>query len=263
MQLQRALPNFEAAGIQVFAVSYDPVDVLARFAEEQGITYPLLSDEASAVIRRLGILNTLVRPEESVYGIPYPGAYIVDEDGVVAEKRFYRHYRTRPSAESILKEGFGVDFDPGGHPRAQVEAEGVRLTATLGADALRPMQRVPLYVRFDLDDELHVYVPPVPEGFVAAEVEVDVPEGIHAEDPVYPEAHRFRVEGIEHEFTAIGGSAEIAIPLSSSLTEGGSVSVEVRVRYQACTPRECYLPRTETLLLDVPIEDLTRPAPRQ
>lgn len=262
MQLQRALPDFEAAGIRVFAISYDPADALARFAEEQGITYPLLSDEGSEVIRRFGILNTLVRPDESVYGIPYPGAYVVDEDGVVAEKRFYRHFRTRATAESILKEAFGVDFDPGGHPRAQVEAEGVRLTVTLGADALRPMQRTPLYVRFDLGPDLHVYAPPVPEGFVAAKVELDLPEGIRAEEPVYPETHRFRVEGIDHEFTAMDGVAEIAIPLSSAITEPGSVHIDVHVRYQACTSRECYLPRTETLHLDVPVEDLVRPPRR-
>lgn len=262
MQLQRALPDFDGAGIRVFAISYDPVDVLARFAEEQGISYPLLSDEGSEVIREFGILNTLVRPDEPVYGIPYPGSYVVDEDGVVVEKRFYRHYRTRPSSTSILKEAFGVDLDPGGHPRASVEAEGVRLSASLGAESLIPMQRTPLYVRFELDDELHVYAPPVPEGFVAAEVELDLPEGVRAEAPVYPPAHPFRVDGIEHEFMALDGDVEIAIPLSSTLTEGESVAIGVTVRYQACTPRECYLPRTERLELRVPIEDLNRPPRR-
>jgi peroxiredoxin len=33
---------------------------MADFAEQQGITYPLLSDVGSATIKRYGILNTVV-----------------------------------------------------------------------------------------------------------------------------------------------------------------------------------------------------------
>ena len=72
MELQRHLQEFEAAGIAVFSVSYDSVEVLAGFAEEHGIRFPLLSDEGSSVIKRFGILNTLIRPEEDFYGIPSP-----------------------------------------------------------------------------------------------------------------------------------------------------------------------------------------------
>jgi peroxiredoxin len=36
--------------------------VLARFASAHQITFPLLTDEGSAVIRRYGILNTNIPP---------------------------------------------------------------------------------------------------------------------------------------------------------------------------------------------------------
>ena len=46
VELQEALPQFEAAGIKLYAISYDDPDALAEFALHQGITFPLLSDKA-------------------------------------------------------------------------------------------------------------------------------------------------------------------------------------------------------------------------
>jgi peroxiredoxin Q/BCP len=76
VELQRSLADFEAAGIKVFVILNDPVEQLAAFSSEYGIRFPLLSDADSKVIREFGILNTLIRPDESIYGIPYPGSYL-------------------------------------------------------------------------------------------------------------------------------------------------------------------------------------------
>jgi peroxiredoxin len=51
VELQKSLPDFERHHIVPFAISYDAVDVLATFAAKQHITYTLLSDEGSTVIR--------------------------------------------------------------------------------------------------------------------------------------------------------------------------------------------------------------------
>ena len=73
VELQEALPKLQAAGIKLYAVSYDEADALAEFARHQGITYPLLSDEGSKVIRRYGIQNHFVtRDQIPFYGIPFP-----------------------------------------------------------------------------------------------------------------------------------------------------------------------------------------------
>ena len=55
MELQRSLPDFERAHIALFAISYDTVDVLAGFAAQHGIAYPLLADAGSKAIRALGL----------------------------------------------------------------------------------------------------------------------------------------------------------------------------------------------------------------
>ncbi len=78
------MKDFEAAGVAVYTLSYDEADALRDFGEAHGITYPLLSDPDSEVIRSFGILNTLINPDDHPwYGIPFPGTYVVGADGVI------------------------------------------------------------------------------------------------------------------------------------------------------------------------------------
>ena len=149
---------------------------------------------------------------------------------------------------------------------AEVVGPGVRISATLGADALTLERPVPLHVRIDLDPGLHVYRAPVPEGFVATEVTVTGPEGLQVEAPVFPEAHPFRVAGIPHEFQVMGGNVEIEVPLSWTLPDNApdaatEVPLDITVRYQACDDQQCFIPRVVALHLDVPVGRLYRATP--
>jgi hypothetical protein len=263
VQLQQHLPEFNAAGISVFAISYDRVEAQAAFAEEFGITFPLLADPDHRVIEATGILNTLVKPEEEgIYGVPYPGTYVIGPDGAVEEKLFYQHYRTRPSASTVLREGFGLDFEVENHPSADVESEGVRITATLGGESMVFMETSTLYVDIGLDEGLHLYGQPIPDGYIATEVEVAAPEGIVVEQPQYPPTAPFHVEGIDDEFQAFEGDIRIRVPVHMRLTDAESFTLDVTVRYQACNDRECYLPQTQQLSVEVPINPLNRPQRR-
>ena len=77
MELQDNLESLSNAGVQPYAISYDSQDTLAEFAEKHSITYPLLSDTKSRVIRDFGILNTLVAEDHRWFGVPFPGTYVV------------------------------------------------------------------------------------------------------------------------------------------------------------------------------------------
>ena len=57
-ELRDAYDKFLAAGIKLYAISYDDQEILAEYAEKESIPYPLLSDLNSDVIRRYGIFNT-------------------------------------------------------------------------------------------------------------------------------------------------------------------------------------------------------------
>jgi predicted dithiol-disulfide oxidoreductase (DUF899 family) len=58
--LQGRLTELQQKGLGLAAISYDPVETLAAFSRQRGITFPLLSDAGSETIKRYGILNTVV-----------------------------------------------------------------------------------------------------------------------------------------------------------------------------------------------------------
>jgi peroxiredoxin len=82
-------------------VSYDSVDVLARFAQKRKITFPLLSDAGSKTITAYGLLNKEAKGR--VAGIPYPGTMLIDRDGIIRAKLFLEGYRDRHSSEALIK----------------------------------------------------------------------------------------------------------------------------------------------------------------
>jgi peroxiredoxin Q/BCP len=101
VQLQADLSKIEATGTQIVAVSYDSVEVLKKFAERRKITFPLLSDPGSATIKAYGILNVDAKGRSE--GIPYPGTFILDKQGVIRAKLFLEGYRERHSTDELLK----------------------------------------------------------------------------------------------------------------------------------------------------------------
>ncbi len=103
MELQGRVAELKRQGLSLAAVSYDPVAVLADFSKRRGITFPLLSDPGSATIKRYGILNTTV-PEtnQQSYGIPFPGTFMLNVQGVVTSRFFEQAYQERSTVGSIM-----------------------------------------------------------------------------------------------------------------------------------------------------------------
>jgi peroxiredoxin len=77
--------------------------ILQRFAEAYKMDYPMLSDVGSKVIRAFAIINTDV-PEDHkmMYGMPWPGDYLIGPDGTVRDKLFLRNYEHRSSASQLI-----------------------------------------------------------------------------------------------------------------------------------------------------------------
>ena len=80
--------------MQVVGFSYDPVKTLAMFSQAKNITFPLVSDEGSKTIKKLSL--------EYKRGLPYPGVFIIGDDGKVKGKLFKDGYKTRHSVDEIL-----------------------------------------------------------------------------------------------------------------------------------------------------------------
>ena len=102
-ELQTRAANLAKNGIGLTAVSYDAVPILADFSKRHGITFPLLSDPGSATIKRYGILDTTVfETNQQSYGIPFPGTFMLNTQGVVTSRFFEQAYRERSTVGSIM-----------------------------------------------------------------------------------------------------------------------------------------------------------------
>lgn len=94
------MESLKEDGVQLAAVSYDSVEVLREFGKKTKIRYPLLSDPKSETIEAYGIRNTNAKGMQD--GIPHPGTFLIDTDGVIREKLFYKDISKRHLAKDIL-----------------------------------------------------------------------------------------------------------------------------------------------------------------
>ena len=95
------MKEIEATGGQLVAISYDSAAILKRFSANSAITYPLLSDPGSKTIDAYGIRNK--EAPERWSGIPHPGTFIVDTNGVIRAKLFLEGYKERHAPEALVQ----------------------------------------------------------------------------------------------------------------------------------------------------------------
>ena len=255
----------------MYGVSYDSQEDLAKFSDRHGISYPLLADVGSKVIERFGILNTLIDPDEPsgrrIYGVPFPGTYVVDRNGVVTEKFFNRHYATRTSAGTLLDTAAGKVLIHAGAPSAEAMDAEVRITAFLADEDLKLERSSLLYTRIEVPQGFHVYGAPLPEGYFATTAHVQEVKGIRVGESSYPETHPREFEALGVTLNVYEGTVEVATPVTATadLLNWGverdtmTVDVPIVVRYQAGSEEVCYLPRTVELSLELPLAELTLP----
>ena len=82
---QSDIANFEKTNTQVIGISVDSYAANTRFAEDIGVTFPLLSDIKRQVVKAYGIFD-----EERFVGSR--ATFVIDKDGII------RHIEQGPSA---------------------------------------------------------------------------------------------------------------------------------------------------------------------
>jgi len=225
--------EFEAAGIQVYAITYDPQAALKRFADTHGITFQLLSDVGSVVIKRFGILNTLIDPDDpqvrhptlgvSFYGIPFPVGTALGKVLIHEDSRQINHRDGQAKITTFLAD---EDF--------KLEVVGT------------------LYCRIEMAEGLHIYANPLPEGFFPTQVHVKQAPGLRIGQPIYPPTKPLEFEALGVTLNVFSGVVVIAVPITATAElfqprEQDSITLDINVFYQACSATYCYLQRTERL----------------
>ncbi len=102
-QMVEATPEFAAFGVNLATMTYDPVATLAEAAVDHDVDFPLLYDADTKHVKAMGILNSQYEPGHRAYGIPYPGIFLVDRNGVIVHKYSDQDYRLRPELDVVLE----------------------------------------------------------------------------------------------------------------------------------------------------------------
>ena len=185
----------------------------------------------------------MTKNDAILYGIPYPGVYVTDENGVVVTKFFHDSYKKRDSAELYIDAALGRLVLDNNAPQATGGDQGIKLTVAIhgGKGTIRQGVIRHLVVRFELPEGLHIYGPPVPEGMITTEVQIDGPEGFRLMPPEFPATEKLTLPDIA-ELNVWHGTVDLIYPFYAT----GELA------------SECLLPRTETfsLPLDLDVIDI-------
>ncbi len=243
MELQQNLEQIRAQGLGVAAISYDSVAVLKNFAERHSITFPLLSDKDSAIIRAFGILNEETPAGTPFAGIPYPGTYIVDRGGRVMSKYFEEDYTNRYMTSEILVRQFGV---AAGASHSTTETKHLTVSAAASSARVRAGQRISLTLDIDLKPSMHVYAPGV-EGYIPVAWSIAANRSITVQAVDFPKPQILRLEAISETAPVYTGHLRLVRDVVIGKVAPGPLLIEGSLRYQACDDRTCYIPVTVPL----------------
>tara|TARA_B100000686_G_C16741897_1_gene947071 strand:- start:1025 stop:1924 length:900 start_codon:yes stop_codon:yes gene_type:complete len=279
VELQDRLEELQSAGIGVAAISYDSQKTLSNFAERYEISFPLLSDNNSAVISEFGILNTIVQESlgprakdpdvtEDVYrfvaaevmdsqfpqlrrminGTPFPGTFMLDANGVVASRYFEEFYRERMTTSNVmLKEGIALN------PIAAIEGSSAQLNfrAYPSNPVVTNGSRFSIAVDVKPNENMHVYGPGAENmGYQVIKLNMAPSEYVSFESMEYPESEIYHFKPLDEHvpvyqlpFTILQEAVVAAsAEKEEQLREINALTLSGELEYQACDDAICYLP---------------------
>jgi len=269
VELQGRLDTLKREGLSLVAVSYDPVPVLADFAARRGITFPLLSDSGSAVIKQYGIFNTTVATTNPTYGIPFPGTFIVDAKGVVTSRYFETAYQERDTITSVLvklgKLGAGADL-----PATKTNAPNVTLTTYVTDRVAAPGTHFSLVMEVVPGPRVHVYAPGV-TGYKPIALTVQAQPALVVRAPQFPKAEDYFFKPLNEHVAVYQRPFRIVQDLeidpspqaAEALKDRTEMAIAGTLDYQACDDKVCFTPQSVPLKWTIGLRPLDRERVKQ
>lgn len=289
LELQSRASELEHQGLGLATISYDSRDILAAFAGQHGITFPMLADPDSETITRYGLLNTVaaeafgptssdpgvqadirryiseVRPSASMQGMAYPGTLVLDRNGRVTSRFFEDFYVERSTVSSVLKR-LGVEGETVAGTR--IATQHLELVAYPSDTVVAPGNRFALVLDITPKPGMHVYAPGAASYRVVSVTLGDQPF-LRVLPLSYPasEIYHFkpldeRVPVYQRPFTLV---QELVLEgdLKSQGAYRGQENLTIRgtLEYQACDDRICYNPVSLPLSWTVGLRSLVMQRP--
>jgi peroxiredoxin len=95
------LQEFRERGIAIAAISVDSPAESRKLSDNEGYTYPFLSDPHAEVIRRYGVIHA--RAGEDNRDIARPAEFLVDATGAIRWGNLTEDIRIRARPEEVIQ----------------------------------------------------------------------------------------------------------------------------------------------------------------
>ena len=100
--LQSHKQELETAGYSIVGVSKDKMETQKKFADTQGLDFPLIADTETTLLQKLGCWGEKVACGRRTIGI-LRTTYLVSEQGIIEKVFQPKEIKTKIHAEQILK----------------------------------------------------------------------------------------------------------------------------------------------------------------
>lgn len=256
IELQGHLDALRRDGLTVFAISRDSQAILGEFAKRHGVTFPLLSDADSTVIKRFGVLDANGWVGTPRFGVPYRGTITVNHDGAVTSTVFQKSWQEHTTMASVLlRLGKGVDV-----PATKISATYLRLTAFTSDRTVTPGAHFMSVVDLTPASGVHVYAPGASQ-YLPVKLTIHPRPGLIVKSSQFPAAEDYYYKPLNEHVPVYQRPFRITQELMVDPTPDGqkalhgatNITIEGTLEYQACSDTECFPPQKLSLTWPVAI----------
>ena len=292
MELESQVKEIRDKGLGLATISYDPVETVAAFSRQHGITYPMLSDVGSVTIKTFGILNpvpewamgpdrddpavqaevqkyvSVVRPNAAMIGIAFPGTFILDPQGRVRQRFFEDFYIERNTVSSLLlKLGDKTGAAVAG---TKVSTAHLEMTTYPSAAGIAPGDRFAVALDIEPHSRIHVYAPGA-KGYRVISLAIEPSPQVRVLPMQYPASEIYfykplkeRVPVFEKPFRLVQELVLEGTPQAQAALRGKeNIAIKGTLEYQACNDRECFNPVSVPLSWTMTMRPLVIQRPSQ
>jgi peroxiredoxin len=275
VELQHDLAIFKRAGLGIAAISYDSQAVLHEFATRKNVTFPLLADHESNVIRAFDVLNrryakgTLLNVDSEqitnaigdvpVYGVAYPSVFVIGRDGRLLWRFVSEADELRLTGASIIGRSIG---SIAGENRTLLTHGRVQLLVTAAHTEAGLGYRLTIGLELNPPPGFHFYAANAAPGYHGLKWQMDESPCWYEPDPVYPKPEMRHFDFEPQDLPVYTGvvhlTRELVLkPVLSAaepslyqlfqkvcLDSKAQIKASGTVRFQACDDRQCYPPES-------------------
>ena len=209
----------------------------------------MLSDKGSATIKRYGLLNTTVASGSREDGIPFPGTFILDRQGVVTARFFEPVYQDRVTVANIM---ISLGQEREQNRRSATEVKGAYLSAVTytSDEVVAPGTTFAIVTDVKPSPNVHVYAPNQ-DPYIAVKVVIDESPLVKVRPAVYPEPEIYHFEPL-NEFVKVYQkpfrlSQNVSLVVNAdtralSQRPDATFTIKGAIEYQACDDKVCFRP---------------------